>query len=343
MKQLKLCAIGAGDHFKRFIQPSLNSIPEVEIAAVCTRSAETAQAAARRYGIARSFHDCREMLEKENPDGVVIVGPPALHYQAGMACIERKIPFFCEKPSAPDAAAAAELAAAARDAGVFGQVGFMMRHAAIFRELEKIRAAAGNPVYGTVDYLTSGPYRGDEIYGMPGVDDASFLHRYLLVQAVHPVNFATAFLGRICSIESHVQFSGGEDLVVEILLGDEAKRRFRVLLHTLVAPGYGNLRFQSELFFADRTMAFTDGFDRLEWNLPEPAANAALRGWRFAQFGDNNARMGYLGELRFFCDSLRAGAPEDGRTSLDDGAETMRILEEVQRQFAERCAGFTKC
>lgn len=342
MKKVNLCVIGAGDHANRFIYPSLDTISDLEIAAVCTRSAETAQAAARRYGIAHAFRDYREMLEKENPDGVVIVGPPALHYQAGMACIERKIPFFCEKPSAPDAAAAAELAAAARKAGVFGQVGFMMRHAAIFAAIEKIRAVAGDPVYGTVNYLTSGPYRSEEIYGMPGVDDGAFLHRYLLVQAVHPVNFATAFLGEIDSIESHIQFSGGEDLVVEILLGDHAGRRFRVLLHTLVAPGYGNLRFQSELFFADRTMAFTEGFDRLEWNLPEPSANAALRGWRFAQFGDNNARMGYLGELRFFCDSLRAGAPADGRTSLDDSAETMRILEEVQRQFEERRAAGTR-
>ena len=59
-----------------------------------------------------------KMLEKENPDGTVIVGPPSLHCQAGMACIERKIPFFCEKPSAPDAAGAETLAAAARNAAV---------------------------------------------------------------------------------------------------------------------------------------------------------------------------------------------------------------------------------
>ena len=264
MKKIKLCVIGAGDHARRFIYPSLNTIPDLEIVAVCTRTAATAQAAARKYGIPRAYTNYREMLEKENPDGTVIVGPPSLHCQAGMACIERKIPFFCEKPSAPDAAGAETLAAAARNAGVFGQVGFMMRHAAFFRELEKIRATAGDPVYGTVNYLTSGPYRHDVIYGMPGVEDSAFLHRYLLVQAVHPVNFATAFLGRIRSIDSYVRFSGAEDLVVEILLEDHDNRRFRVLLHTLVAPGYGNLRFQSELFFADRTMLFTDGFDKFD-------------------------------------------------------------------------------
>ncbi len=338
MKKIKLCVIGAGDHARRFIYPSLNTISDLEIVAVCTRTAATAQAAARKYGIPRAYTNYREMLEKENPDGTVIVGPPSLHCQAGMACIERKIPFFCEKPSASDAAGAETLAAAARNAGVFGQVGFMMRHAAFFRELEKIRATAGDPVYGTVNYLTSGPYRHDVIYGMLGVEDGAFLHRYLLVQAVHPVNFATALLGRIRSIDSYVRFSGAEDLVVEILLEDHDNRRFRVLLHTLVAPGYGNLRFQSELFFADRTMLFTDGFDRLEWNLPDPSQNASLRGWRFAPFGDNNERMGYLGELRFFCDALRSGAPADSRTSLDDCAETMRILAVVQQQFEERRA-----
>lgn len=333
MKKLTLCVIGDGNHANRFIYPALSGIEAIEIVAVCTRRLETAQAAARRHGVNRFYRDYQTMLEKESPDGVVIVGPPALHYRAGMACIGRGIPFFCEKPSGTDAGEAAALAAAAEKAGVFGQVGFMMRHAAIFQEVEKIRAAAGDLVYGTVNYLTSGPYRSDEIYGMPGLDDAAYLQRYLMVQAVHPVNLATAFLGEVTSVESRVQFSGAEDLVLEIGLGDAAGRRFRVLLHTLVAPWYGNLRFQTELFFADRTMVFSDGFDRLEWNLPESSGNANLRAWRFAPFGDNSAKMGYRGELQYFCDSLRRGSPADGRTSLADSAATMRILETVRQQF----------
>ena len=44
MKKIKLCVIGAGDHARRFIYPSLNTIPDLEIVAVCTRTAATAQA-----------------------------------------------------------------------------------------------------------------------------------------------------------------------------------------------------------------------------------------------------------------------------------------------------------
>lgn len=334
MKKLQICAIGGGNHANRFIYPALVNLAEVELVAVATRHGETAAATAKRHGALRSYGDYREMLEQEKPDAVVIVGPPELHYLAGLDCVKCKTPFFCEKPSGIDAAQAAELAAAAEAAGTFGQVGFMMRHAAIAGELAKLRAACGELVYGTVDYLTSGPYRSDQIYGMPGLDDASFLHRYLLIQAVHPVNFATAFLNEVTAIESHVQFSGPEDLVVEIHLGDAAGRRFRLLLHTLVAPHYGNLRFQGEFFFADRTMAFSDGFDRLEWNLPEPSGHANLRAWRFAPFGNANLKMGYESELRYFCDCVRAGRQPAKLTTLADSELTMRILETVERQFA---------
>ncbi len=334
MEKLQICVIGGGNHANRFIYPALANLEDVELVAVATRHAATAAATAKRHGALRSYGEYRAMLDGEKPDGVVIVGPPELHYLAGLDCIKRQIPFFCEKPSGIDAAQAAELAVAAEAAGTFGQVGFMMRHAAIATELAKLNDGCGGLVYGTVDYLTSGPYRSDQIYGMPGVDDASYLHRYLLVQAVHPVNFATAFLGEVTRIESQVQFSGPEDLVVEIHLGDAAGRRFRVLLHTLVAPHYGNLRFQGEFFFADRTMAFSDGFDRLEWNLSEPSGHANLRAWRFAPFGNANLKMGYESELHYFCDSVRSGRQPAKLTTLADSMLTMNILAAVERQFA---------
>ncbi len=332
MKKLQICVIGGGNHANRFIYPALANIEEAGLAAVCTSRPETAAAAAKRHGAPRAYHDFREMLQKESPDAAVIVGPPALHREAGLCCIAAKIPFFCEKPSGNNAAEAGELAEKAAAAGTFGQVGFMMRHAALTRELEKIRDSAGGLVYGSLDYLTSGPYRSDEIYGLPGTGDASFLRRYLMVQAVHPVNYATSFLGEITSVESHVQFSGPEDLTVEIHLGDADGRRFRVMLHTLVAPGYGNLRFQGEFFFADRTMAFSDGFDRLEWNLPAPSGDAALRAWRFAPFGSSSMKMGYEAELRYFFDCVREGSQPEKITTLADSAATMRILETVLKE-----------
>ena len=86
MKKIKLCVIGAGDHARRFIYPSLNTIQDLEIVAVCTRTAATAQAAARKYGIPRAYTNYREMLEKEKPDGAYIAVTPNDHFRLTMLC-----------------------------------------------------------------------------------------------------------------------------------------------------------------------------------------------------------------------------------------------------------------
>ena len=218
--------------------------------------------------------------------------------------------------------------------GVFGQVGFMMRHSAVVREIARIEAEneLGGLNYGTVKYFTSGPYRSDEIYGMPGLDDQSFLWRYLMVQAVHPVNLAASFLGEIAAIDSEIRFSG-ENLLVDIRLTDTDNRRMNALLHTFVAPGYGNLKFETELFYNNRSMIFTDAFQSLDYYPSTPSENGNARHWQFAHFGANNVKMGYETELKYFCGCVRSGSQKPGLTTLEDGRKTMQILDTVRRQF----------
>ena len=268
MKNLNICFIGCGDHANRFVYPSLANCPGTTLQAVCALDAAQAEENRKRHGANRAYTDYKEMILTEQPDAVIIIGPPRLHYEAGLFCADRKIPFYMEKPCGENPQQAEELCNAARKNGVFGQVGFMMRHSAVVREIARIEAEneLGGLNYGTVKYFTSGPYRSDEIYGMPGLDDQSFLWRYLMVQAVHPVNLAASFLGEIAAIDSEIRFSG-ENLLVDIRLTDTDNRRMNALLHTFVAPGYGNLKFETELFYNNRSMIFTDAF---RWTITRP-------------------------------------------------------------------------
>jgi len=343
MSRLKLCFVGGGNHANRFIYPSLASARDVSLAAVCTRSLETAEATRQRHGAARAYCDYRLMIDHEKPDAVLIVGPPKLHVEAGLYCLEKRVPFFIEKPSGENLAQARQLAEKAAACGCFGQVGYMMRHSAVIKQVHAICAAekTGELLYGTVKYFTSGPYRADSTYGLEGTDDLSFLWRYLMVQAVHPVNLAASFLSDIIDVSSDVQFSG-ENIVVEIRLRDSAGGRMRVLLHTLVAPGYGNLQFNTELFFANRTMIFTDAFHALDYYPPEPqknyfsASNGHAARWQFAAFGSNNVKMGYETEVASFLNCVRAGAQPANTTTLADSLKTMAILDQVQTDVASR-------
>jgi len=341
MSRLKLCFIGGGNHANRFIYPSLASARDVDLAAVCTRSPETAEATRQRHGADRAYSDYRLMIDREKPDALLIVGPPRLHFEAGRYCLEKRVPFFIEKPSGENLAQAQELADKAASSGCFGQVGYMMRHSAVIKQVRAICATenTGELLYGTVKYFTSGPYRANSTYGLEGTDDLSFLWRYLMVQAVHPVNLAASFLGDIVEVAPDVQFSG-ENIVIEIRLRDRAGSRMRVLLHTLVAPGYGNLQFNTELFFANRTMIFTDAFHALDYYPPEPqksyfpASNGNAARWQFATFGSNNVKMGYETEVASFLDCVRKGAQPADTTTLADSLKTMAILDQVRASVA---------
>lgn len=341
MSRLKLCFIGGGNHAQRFIYPCLAAAPDTDLVAVCTRSQETAERTRRRQGAERGYCDYRLMLEREKPDAVFIVGPPRLHYEAGMHCLEKRIPFFIEKPSGENLAQSRDLAAKAAASGCFGQVGYMMRHSAVINQVRAICAAenTGELLHGTVKYFTSGPYRSSSVYGLEGSDDLSFLRRYLLVQAVHPVNLAASFLGDIVELASDLQFSG-ENLVLELRLRDSAGARMRVLLHTLIAPGYGNLQFKTDLFFANRTMICTEDFHALDYYPPKAPKSCfpthhgnALR-WQFAAFGNNNVKMGYESEVLSFLDCVRKGEqPADG-TTLADSLKTMSLLDQLYNSVA---------
>lgn len=334
MKNLNICFIGCGDHANRFVYPSLANCPGTTLQAVCALDAAQAEENRKRHGANRAYTDYKEMILTEQPDAVIIIGPPRLHYEAGLFCADRKIPFYMEKPCGENPQQAEELCNAARKNSVFGQVGFMMRHSAVVREIARIEAEneLGGLNYGTVKYFTSGPYRSDEIYGMPGLDDQSFLWRYLMVQAVHPVNLAASFLGEIAAIDSEIRFSG-ENLLVDIRLTDTDNRRMNALLHTFVAPGYGNLKFETELFYNNRSMIFTDAFQSLDYYPSTPSENGNARHWQFAHFGANNVKMGYETELKYFCDCVRSGSQKPGLTTLEDGRKTMQLLDTVRRQF----------
>ncbi|MDR3644062.1 MAG: Gfo/Idh/MocA family oxidoreductase [Clostridia bacterium] len=69
----------------------------VKLAAVCNRNRRTGENAADTNGC-RWYGDYKEMLGREELDGVIITGPDSLHYEHAMACLERGIHVLVEKP-----------------------------------------------------------------------------------------------------------------------------------------------------------------------------------------------------------------------------------------------------
>ncbi len=91
---------------------------------VADRSDELAAEAARTLGFARSSGDWRTLVADPGIDVIDITAPNALHREMALAAIAAGKHVYCEKPLAPLAAEAREMADAAEAAGVRTQVGF---------------------------------------------------------------------------------------------------------------------------------------------------------------------------------------------------------------------------
>lgn len=107
--------------------PALRALPEFEIAALCTAHAETARAAAERYGVPHAFHDYHEMFASADIHVAAVVVRAPNHYQVVMAALQAGKPVYCEWPLGVTTAQAEEMAALARAKSVPAVVGLQAR------------------------------------------------------------------------------------------------------------------------------------------------------------------------------------------------------------------------
>jgi predicted dehydrogenase len=97
---VKAALIGAGQIAKQHLA-CLNTLPGVDLAAVCDLSPATAEAAAERFRVRSWFTDHRAMLEKARPDVVHVATPPTAHFRLAMDSLDAGAHVIVEKPAAP--------------------------------------------------------------------------------------------------------------------------------------------------------------------------------------------------------------------------------------------------
>ncbi|HTO65321.1 MAG TPA: Gfo/Idh/MocA family oxidoreductase [Bradyrhizobium sp.] len=97
---------------------------DIVLHSVADRTDELAAAAARSFGFARSSGDWKRLIADPDIDVIDITTPNALHKEIALAAIGAGKHVYCEKPLAPKAGDAREMADAAEAAGLKTQVGF---------------------------------------------------------------------------------------------------------------------------------------------------------------------------------------------------------------------------
>lgn len=126
MKKIRVGIVGTG--WGQLQVEAFQRVRDVEIVALCDVDAARLEDVAKRYKIAQTFSDYRELLAREDVELVSVATPPDSHYPITRAAIDAGKHGVCEKPLALDTNDACDLLARATKRGIIHAVDYEMRH-----------------------------------------------------------------------------------------------------------------------------------------------------------------------------------------------------------------------
>ena len=322
-QSVRIAFVGAGNHSTESLYPNIAHIPEFDLVAVCDMVSEKASYAARRYGAPEWFTDVDAMLDKVQPQGVCIVGPPKMHYQIGLEVLRRGIPIFIEKPPADTLEQAFELVNTARENGTWGMVGFMKRFApanVVAKEFMDIVS------FGRLSSITaihgSGPY-GD-------------MRAMLFFNGIHLIDSIRFFGGDVVNLFAYgfshentqavsttMQMSNGAVAQLNMNSGHSWSDCFEQVY--ISGSGAGILIDASrvtEIMSADRRFAKGEGQQLFGWS-SRYYVSGNMAGWA----SGGHYTRGYCGELDHFAKAVLGKVKPIA--TLEDGVEAIKIIEGI--------------
>jgi predicted dehydrogenase len=201
----------------RLFAGALARVPGARLAAVASRAPE--RAAGFGAGVAA---DAGALAASPEVDVVYVATPHHRHEADALAAIAARKPVLCEKPLAPDAAAAARIAEAARAAGVFAMEGLWSLCLPVYREaFAKIAAGAIGEVREVAGgFAVPEPYDPASRFWDPAQGGGALLDR-----GVYLVALALALLDDPRPVQAESVRRGGVDASTRFVLADRAGRR----------------------------------------------------------------------------------------------------------------------
>jgi myo-inositol 2-dehydrogenase/D-chiro-inositol 1-dehydrogenase len=319
--------IGCGTHANEMLLPQLMR-HDVALAALCDTDADRLARTAMRFGVPpeRTTRDWREVLNRNDIDALGLAIGPQGHFEIGQAAIDRRLPVFMEKPPAPTALQARQLAEASRRQGVPVVVGFMKRYSTTNRIASNILLS---PEFGERASFV-GQYMTAPTYFAKDPDYSGFY----LHHCVHYFDLVPYLMGDVESVSArrhelapgklllHVDFRFVGGALGTLVVGTHQSRgtpmewwqvmgdHRRVEVRNVHEVRY----YRAPPFkVSDRSATLMDGVDTLVW---EPNMTAAA----------NEDHKGYHALLGEFVRSTRERVDVP---TIADGARAMQLLEQA--------------
>ncbi|MET8446368.1 Gfo/Idh/MocA family oxidoreductase [Streptomyces sp. NPDC005209] len=307
----------------------LVDLPDAELVAVASRSQESAEAFAERFGIPRAYGDWDSLARDEDIDVVYVATPHAAHRVAAGLCLEAGRNVLCEKAFTLNAREAEELVALARERGSFLMEAMWMYCNPLVRRLKALvdEGAIGEVRTVQADFGLAGPFPPAHRLRDPALGGGA-----LLDLGVYPVSFAQLLLGEPAEVMARAVLSDeGVDLQTGALLSWESGALASV--HCSIVGGTattasvtgsrGRIDIPNGFFHPDRFVLHRDGRDPEEFAL-DPA---------------DGPRHSLRHEAKEVMRALRAGETESPLVPLEGTLAVMRTLDAIRERTGVRYPG----
>lgn len=312
--------VGCGFHSITGILPSLRHAG-LRLVAACDRDLSRAEWATRQFGGQAAYRSFEQLLARDDVEAVIVVGPPELHVQAGVAALESGRHVFVEKPPGNSLGGALQLRDAARRAERQAMVGFMKRRAAAYRLLAQVIA---EPEFGRLTSVNM-------TYSAWPVAD---LRDHLTDMSIHALDMVRWLLGnpvRMAIYKRLVADRHVVSLTIEHLDGGVSQLDLTAfqpgLRDCLVATG------EDAVVVVENHLRLTYTRQGPRGDLPPWAPNTRLtRSWSPELAlpdpeNDMQVLMGYAPELIEFGAAIRCR--REASPSIEDGVAAMRMIEAI--------------
>jgi predicted dehydrogenase len=170
-----------------------------EVAAVGSRATGTAETFAERYGVGRAYGSYAELAADDRLDVVYVATTHDTHHAAARLCLEAGRPVLVEKPFTTNAADAADLAALARERGLFAMEAMWTRFNPLIVRVRELVAdgAIGEVQALYADFSENFPFDAAHRLWAPELAGGA-----LLDLGVYPVSFAWMLLGEPATVQA---------------------------------------------------------------------------------------------------------------------------------------------
>ena len=302
-------------------------LPDARLAAVASRTEESARRFADRHGIPRAYGSWEQLAQDPEVDVVYVATPHANHHAAAALMLAAGKPVLCEKPLTLDLAQARRLVGLARERGVF-----LME--AMWTYLDPaVRRLTGLIADGAIGDIRS-VHAEFGFAAPPGTSgrlrDPAAGGGALLDVGVYPVAFAQLLLGTPDSVLALGRVAAdGVDDSTGILLGHPGGAQALLSCSIVsdmaqraeVSGTLGRIEIPRDFYRPESFVLHRQGHEPEEFRLPRDPGH------------------GYTHEAAEVMRCLRAGESESPLVPLDGTLAVMATLDAARRQIGLRYPG----